>query len=114
EGLVEEQELGLGDERARDLEPAPLAPRQLERLLPAQVLDRQLVEEGFEPALPLGGVDVERLENGEDVVLDAQLAENRRILREVADPRLRAPEHRLRGDVARVEQDAALVGTDQP
>ena len=58
-------------------------------------------------------VDVQRLEDRHHVVLDAELAEDRRLLRQIADPCAGALVHRQRRDVAVVEQDRPFVGTNQ-
>ena len=64
----------------------------------------------FAPA----SVGLHHLEHGADVVLDGEAAEDRRLLRQIADPEPRALVHRQRGDVLAVEFDAAAVGLDQP
>src|ERR1041384_5968235 len=57
------RELGLGDGRARDLEPAPLAARELVRLLVTQVFDRELVEQRLEPPSALGLIEIQRFQD---------------------------------------------------
>src|SRR5262249_50192212 len=51
---------------------------------------------------------------GEHVLAHGELAEDARLLREIAEPETGPAVHRLRRDVAAVERDAALVGTQQP
>src|SRR5256886_5095572 len=46
--LVQKHEFGRGDERAGNLQPTPLAARQLEPLLAPQVFDGELVEQALE------------------------------------------------------------------
>src|SRR6266478_1004010 len=70
ERLVEQQELRLRHEGARDLEPAALAARKLVRLLMAEVLDRELIEQRLEPPPAFLGIDVQRLEDRHDVFFD--------------------------------------------
>ena len=53
------------------------------------------------------------LQNRQDVLLDRQLAEHRRLLRQIADALAGAHVHRIRGDVGAVELHAAAVGTDE-
>src|SRR5207302_1540063 len=113
ERLVQQHELGRGDERTGDLEAAPLTARQLEPLLTPQVLDGELVEQALEAVRLLGIAQWQGLENGADVLLDGELAEHGGLLRQVADPHARAAVHRLRRDVPAVEHDLAAVGTDQ-
>ena len=54
-----------------------------------------------------------RLEDGQDVLLDGQPAEDRRLLRQVADALPGPDVHRVVGDVDAVELDAARVGRRQ-
>src|SRR5438034_5372204 len=68
EGLVEQHELGLGDEGPRDLEPAALAPRELEALLAPQVLDGQLVEQPLQPLRLLRDRKSTRLNSSHTVI----------------------------------------------
>ena len=59
-------------------------------------------------------VRLDHLEHRADVVLDVEAAEDRGLLRQIADAEPRALIHRQRGDVVAVELDAAAVGLDQP
>jgi len=113
ERLVEHHELRLRDERARDLEAPALTAGKRERLVRPQVLDVQLVEEPFEPQFPLLPADGECLEDREDVLLDRELAEHGRFLREIADAPPRAAVHRHVGDVFLVEEDPAVLRRDE-
>src|SRR5439155_1534464 len=113
ERLVEQHELGLGDERAGDLEATPLTPGKLEPLLPPQMLDRQLVEQSLQPLAPLGVPQRQGLEDRPDVVLHGELAEHRRLLGQVADAHPCPTVHRLRRDVPSVERDVPAVGPYQ-
>ena len=54
-----------------------------------------------------------RLEDGEDVLLRGELAEDARLLRQVADAGPRALVHRQLGDVLLAEEDLAAVGPGQ-
>src|SRR5204862_2920021 len=72
ERLVQEHELRVGHEGARDLEPSALSSGELERLLAPQVLDGEFVEHPLEPRRPLGLVEGQYLENREDVFLHGQ------------------------------------------
>ena len=54
------------------------------------------------------------LQHGADIVLDVEAAEDRRFLRQVADPEPGATVHRQSGDVLVVQQHLPGVGGDQP
>ena len=62
---------------------------------------------------PRRAVERERLEDREDVLLDRQPAEDRGLLRQVADALARADVHRIVGDVVAVEEHAAGIGRRQ-
>ena len=61
----------------------------------------------------VGAVEPHRLEDRQDVLLDRQAAEDRRLLRQVADALARPDVHRIVGDVVAVELDAPRVGRGQ-
>ena len=58
ERLVEHHELGLRHQRARDLEPPPLAARERVGLAVPQVLDAELVEQRLEARAALGLAEI--------------------------------------------------------
>ena len=64
--------------------------------------------------LALGAVAGKRLEDREEVLDGRHAAEDRRLLRQVAEAAARPPEHRERRDVLAVEQDRARVGRHEP
>ena len=70
----------------------------------------QVVQHGF-PGFP---VRFDHFQRGADIVLDVHAAENRRLLRQIADPEARTPVHGQVGYVLTVEQDRPGVGPDQP
>ena len=111
--LVQQQELRLGHERTRDFEPAALATGELVGFLPAQVLDGELVEQRLEPPRALVAAQVQGLEDREHVFFDRQLAKDRRLLRQIPDPRPGPLVHRERGDVTAIEDDLAFIGANQ-
>src|SRR5207245_3138690 len=85
ERLVEQQVLRRGDERPRDLEPSPLAARERVGGIGRQRRQVELREE-LTRALPsLAARQLERLEDRQQILLDGELAEDRRLLRQVAD-----------------------------
>jgi hypothetical protein len=77
------------------------------------VREAELGEQIAEAPEAGGAIDVERLEDGEDVVLDAQPAEDRGLLRQVGDSLPRPDVHRIVGDVGAIELDAAGVRRGQ-
>ncbi|MPN32930.1 hypothetical protein SDC9_180413 [bioreactor metagenome] len=76
--------------------------------------DLQFIQQGAEFVLAAVLVQVRaQLQHQPDVVGHAQLAEHRRLLRQVAQAQLGACVHRLVGDVLAVQHDAAGVGRHQ-
>ena len=67
----------------------------------------------YAPLAALGARDRERLENREDVLLYGELAEDGRLLREVAEAGARALVHGVARDVVAMEDDAAGVRADE-
>ena len=63
--------------------------------------------------MPLPGGEIEGLQDAEEVLLDRQLSEDRRLLGEVADSLAATPVHGQVGDVGAVEEDPALVGGEE-
>ena len=72
-----------------------------------EMRDVELLEQRIEVALAQLPVGLDDLEHGADVVLDRQPAEDRRLLRQVADAEARAPIHRQMRHVEAVDLDAA-------
>ena len=77
------------------------------------MLQAELPEQAVQPLLPLAGVEVDRLEDRQEVLLDRQLPEDRGLLRQVADPLPAPAVHGQVGDVPAVEHDAAAVRREQ-
>ncbi len=113
EGLVEHHELRLRHECPRNLETAAFAARERVCLGFPQVLDAEFVEQPFQPRLALVPGDGQRLKNREQILLDRKLAEDGRLLREIADAAACALVHRLAGDILVVEQDATGSGRNE-
>ncbi len=109
ERLVEQHEVWPAGERTGDLQPATLAARQRDGRRLAQMRDRELLQQFVEALLALLSVLLGDLEYGADVVLDGKAAEDRGLLRQVADAEPRAAVHRHRRDVVAVYLDRALV-----
>ena len=101
ERLVEQDELRRDDERAGDLGAPPLAARQRVRGRLRERRQIQLRQQLAQPRSTRGRIETHRLEDGENVLLDGQAAEDRRLLRQVADALPRADVHRIVGDVDR-------------
>ena len=114
ERFVEQHQARLGGQRAGDLDAAALAAGQARADLVGDVVDLQFVEQVGQLALAAGLVEVgAQLQHQPHVVGDAELAEHRRLLRQVADAVLGARVHRFGGDVLAVEDDLAGIGRDQ-
>ena len=80
----------------------------------AQPRDVEFLEQLVELGLALLLVRLDHFEHRADVVLDVEPAEDRGLLRQIADAEARALIHRQVRDVVAVELDAAVVGLDQP
>ena len=78
-----------------------------------QALQPELPDQRLHAPLAFGGGEVEGLEDGAQVVLHRQAAEDRGLLRQIADAALGAQEHRHVGEVDVAEQHLALVGRRQ-
>jgi len=63
--------------------------------------------------LPFFAAHFAGFENGENVLFHRELAENRRLLREVSDAQARPPMHRPAGDGLPVKLDQSFVGAHQ-
>ena len=73
----------------------------------------QFVQERRQPVAALPGRERQRFEDGQQVLLHGEPAEDRGLLRQVADALARPDVHRVVGHVVLVEQHAALVGGHQ-
>src|SRR5262245_38942494 len=114
ERLVQQHERRLAHQRAGDLDAPPLAARELVRLAVGEMRQVQVGHQLLEPRLALGARHRHGLEHRHQVVAHRELAEDARLLRQVAEPGARPLVDRLVGDVAPVEQDPPLVGLEQP
>ena len=114
ERLVEQDEMGLGGERAGDLAAPALAARERHRRGAAQMGDRKLGQQRRQHLLAQIRRRLHNLEDRADVLLDREAAKDRRFLRQIADAEAGAPVHRQIGDVTPVEHDHAGIGRDQP
>src|SRR5690349_18960214 len=109
EGLIEQHEARLGGECAGDLDAATLTARERVTHGLADVPDAQLLEQLLEQLLTRRALHLARLEDGQHVVLDGELAEHGGFLRQVAEPELRATMHRQERNVLLADADASGV-----
>ena len=105
--LVEQDELRLDGEAARDLDAAALAARQLRAEAVAHMADVELREKLLHLRPLFRTRQSRHLKNREEVLLDGHLAEDRGFLREVADAKPRALVHRHRRDAHVGNEDVA-------
>jgi hypothetical protein len=114
EGLVQEHELGLLDQGPGDLQAPSLPPGEGVGLALPEVGDGELVQEGFQAVLPLLLPKGEGLQDGQDVLLHRELAEDRGLLGQVAHPQAGPLVHGDLGDVPVVQEDLPPVRGDEP
>ena len=113
-GSSSSRNLRRDDERPRDFGAAALAARQRIGRRRRERCQVELGEQLLAARTAPGGIEIERLENRHDVLLDRQAAEDRGLLRQVTDALARARVHRQIGDIFAVEDDAPRVGRRQP
>jgi hypothetical protein len=115
EGLVEQDEFRLRGERARNFDAPTLTSREAQTEAIADVTDVQLLEQLFEIRLARGAAQVgARLEDREDVVGDAELAEDRSFLGQVPKPEPGTAMDGEARDVLTIEHDVAVIAADEP
>ncbi len=93
---------------------APLAARKRQRAGVGEMRDRQVVEQRVESVGERVRIEVLQLEDGADVLGDRELAEDRRLLRQIRQPEAGAGMDRQPREIASVELDPAAVRRDQP
>ena len=113
EGFVEQEEAGFDDEGAGDFDAAAFSAGEHVAFRLAHLVETELVDERVHAGAAVVGVDGERLQNGEEVFLDGEFAEDGGLLRQVGDAEAGALVHGAVGDVFAIEEDAAGVGTDE-
>ena len=102
-------------QRARDLDLAPLAAGEHAGRRLGQARDIQFVEQRLQPRLPLLVGERQRLQHRQQILLDRELAEDRRLLRQIADPAPRALIERQRRDIVAAQQlSVASSGLSRP
>src|SRR5687767_6084232 len=75
--------------------------------------DSEFVEQILRAPVALRARKTHRLKHRQEVLFDGELAEDRRLLRQIADAALRAQIHRQLGDVVFAERDLAAVRAHQ-
>src|SRR2546429_3210307 len=113
EGLVEQEVLRVRDERPGDLEASPLAAGERVGRIGRQRRQPELGEELTRALSSLAARQLERLEDRQEILLDGELAEDRRLLREVADAHAAALVHGQTRDLFSLEEDPAAVGRQE-
>jgi hypothetical protein len=112
-GFIEEDELGVDCEGAGYFCSAPFASAEEVATVGAHALEAVFIEEGFELLLLFGFGELRHFEDGHDVVLHAELAEDAGFLRQVADAGLSAPVHGQVGYLFSVKVYFAFIGFDK-
>src|SRR5208283_712478 len=113
-GLIQQNEIRRDAQAACDLHPAPLAPRKrITPVLPNHS-ETQLLDQSLHSLAALVPRNILGFEHSQDVVLDRQLAKDRRLLRQVTDSVVPRPQiHRDISDVLVIDQDSPGIGLDQ-
>ncbi len=118
ERLVEQNERRIDCHGTRNLGAAAFATRKLDTVTLADLLQTELLDKRLDAlVLVLLGI-IRHFEHRTDIVLDAQTAEHRRLLRQIADAELRTTVDRLLGEfddfaVVVFEENLPLVGFDK-
>src|SRR5438309_6934130 len=113
EGLVQQQVLGPGDQRPRDLQPPPFPARQRVGGVGRQRGQVELAEQLAGPLPALGGAEVERLEDRQEIFLHRQFPEDRRFLRQIAHAHATALVHGARRDLLSFQKDTSALRRQQ-
>ncbi len=83
-------------------------------LLRRRCSDGQLVQHPIESLLALGPAEVAGLQDGQNIFLDRHSAKDGGLLRQVSDPGAGPTVHRRPSQVEAVQQDPAVVRTNEP
>src|SRR4029434_11114533 len=100
-------------ERTRDGKPPFFTAGKRERELTRDVLDAELREQFIAASFALFAIEARRLENGQQVLLDGQLAEDRLLLRQIPHAAARALVHGEGGHVFAAEGYAPGIRTHE-
>ena len=112
--LVQEDERGVGRESPGDFGPPPFPPGQRVSSALGQMGDVQIAQQGLGPIGTLRARHAPRLQNRQDVLLDRELPEDRRLLREKAHPPARPLMDGEKSDILAVQDDPARVRSGEP
>ncbi len=93
EGFVEHEQVRIGNERARDGQTPFFAAAERQREVLRDVGDAELFQQLLAARAPVLAVERQRFEDGQEVLLDGQLAEDGLLLRQVAHAEARAAVH---------------------
>lgn len=113
ERLVEHDELGADGQATGYLGASPLTAAETVAVVLAHLLQSELADKALELLFLLFAAEVGHLQHGADVILHRQLAEDARLLCQVADSELGALVDGHPGDVLAVEEDASAIGGDE-
>src|SRR6478752_2989804 len=113
ERFVEQHVIGAARQRPGDLDPATFATRQRDGRRLAMPRDLELFEQRVEIVVAAATVGLHHFEHRADIVLDIKATEDRRFLREIADPEAGPLIHGKMRDVVPVELDLAALRLDQ-
>src|SRR3954469_11218665 len=109
EGLVEHDELGFGDQGARDGEAALLTAGQREGEIVRDVIDAEFLHQPLALGFPLFVGKVLSLHHGENILTDGEFAEDGFFLREIAHAEPGAEIHGLARDLLVVKEHLSAV-----
>mmetsp|Transcript_24547 Transcript_24547/g.32050 ORF Transcript_24547/g.32050 Transcript_24547/m.32050 type:complete len:293 (-) Transcript_24547:1332-2210(-) len=114
ERFIQQEVFGICSKTACDLDPASFPARQSERRCAAQVFDREIGKQLFQPFTTLVGVLDRDIQNRRDVVLYRQTTEDRHLLRQISDTHPRPAIHRQRCCVLPVDGHGSGFGKNEP
>ena len=112
--LIEQQKTRRIDQRAGDLGTAAFSPREGDSLAIADRFDIEHIQQLFNPFILRFFIFDIDLGRDHQVLFHRQVFEDRRLLRQVADPFDRALVQRHMGDILAVEKDLAACHLDKP
>src|SRR6185369_13981028 len=113
ERLVQQQVLRARHQGARDLQPPPLAARQRVGGVRRQGGEVELGQQVAGPLPALDRVEIQRLQDGQQVLLYRQLSEDRRLLRQVPHAHAAPLVHGQGRDLLSFQKDTSTLGRQQ-
>ncbi|OPZ57586.1 MAG: hypothetical protein BWY87_01607 [Deltaproteobacteria bacterium ADurb.Bin510] len=112
-GLVQEQVLGIEGHGPRNLDPPALAARERDALALAHPLEAEVRNDLVAPVLERAALEALGLERHGDVLLDRQSAEDRGLLRQIADALERPTGQIELGQILLAQIDLAGIRLDE-